>query len=78
MSQVLVRDVDPAVLEKLKARAKNNHRSLEAELRLVLAKAAAAEAEPTGVQAEVERVRALFAGRRFGDSAELVREDRDR
>jgi antitoxin FitA len=76
MAQVLVRDVEPTVIEKLKARAKENGRSLEAELRLILQRAAGDDIDDA--LAEVERVRALFAGRTFSDSAELVREDRER
>jgi antitoxin FitA len=76
MPQVLVRNLSPAVLEKLKARARQNGRSLEAELRLILQRAAG---EPAAdLLTGVERVRALFAGRTFSDSAELLREDRDR
>ena len=76
MAQVLIRDVDPEVVVKLKARAQRNRRSLEAELRLIFEEAVQ---EPKfDMRAEVERVRALFAGRTFEDSAALVREDRER
>jgi plasmid stability protein len=76
MSQVLVRGLEPEVVEKLRTRAQQNGRSLEAELRIILQRAAGGPiSEPL---AEVERVRAMFAGRRFSDSAELVREDRER
>ena len=43
MAQVLVRDLDDSVVDKLKARAKRHGRSLEAELRLVLERAAGAD-----------------------------------
>jgi antitoxin FitA len=76
MAQVLVRDLDGEVIEKLKERARHNGRSLEAELRLILQRAAGEHA--SNALAEVERIRARFAGRSFSDSAELVREDRDR
>ena len=76
MAQVLVRDLDSNILDKLKRRAHQNHRSLEAELRLILQQAA--DSSPISIQAEIERVRALFAGRTFSDSAELLREDRER
>jgi plasmid stability protein len=36
MATVTIRDLDDKVVAKLKARAKNNHRSLEAELRELL------------------------------------------
>ena len=41
MPQVLVRDIETDVLEKLKRRAQKNHRSLEAELRVVFEQAVA-------------------------------------
>ena len=79
--QVLIRDLDSVVLDKLKARARRNGRSLEAELRLILARAAEGgwpeRVDWGAVRAEVERVRARFAGRTFSDSTELIREDRD-
>jgi hypothetical protein len=76
MAQVLVRDVDPEVVEKLKVRARRNQRSLEAELRVVLEEAVQ---EPNfAIRDDVQRVRALFSGRSFTDSATLLREDRER
>lgn len=74
MAQVLVRDVEPETVEKLKQRAGKNGRSLEAELRVILRQAAEQSGDPW---AEIERVRAAFAGRTFSDSSELIREDRD-
>lgn len=76
MAQLLVRDVAPEVVEKLKGRAQRNRRSLEAELRVILQDAVQEPA--TDMQAEVERVRALFAGRSFEDSTALLRADRER
>ena len=76
MAQVVVRDIAPDVYEKLKARAKQNSRSLEAELRILFQ--AAVEEPVTYQNDEIIKVRALFAGRRFSDSVELLREDRDR
>lgn len=76
MAQVLIRDVDPSIVERLKHRAQRNRRSLEAELRVIVEKAAQ---EPNvDLTAEVNQVRALFAGRSFADSAGLIHEDRDR
>ncbi len=76
MAQVLVRDVTPEIVDKLKARAQRNRRSLEAEMRVIFE--AAVHEIAVDPLAEVERVRALFADRTFSDSATLVREDRDR
>ena len=79
MPQVLVRDVQAEVLAKLKRRAQRNHRSLEAELRVIFEEAVAES--PNGnndIQAALARVQELFVGRRFTDSAQLLRQDRDR
>ena len=75
MAQVLVRDLEDDVVERLKRRARHNGRSLEAELRIILANAI----KPTIEEAmeEMRRVREEFRGRHFSDSAELIREDRD-
>lgn len=76
MSQMLVRDLDPEVLEKLKRRARSNGRSLQKEVREILEGAA-----ETYTMAEAREVTGLwqqrFAGRKFADSAALTREDRD-
>jgi plasmid stability protein len=72
MAQVLIRDVEPVVVDRLKDRARRKGRSLEAELRLILEEAAGISFE------EVAYIRALFAGRIFDDSSDLIREDRER
>jgi plasmid stability protein len=78
MAQLLVRGIDPAIVEKLKARAKRNGRSTEAEVRAILEREAAA-GDRGSWEEELERVRAMFAGRTFSQSAaELIREDRER
>lgn len=74
MAQVLVRDLEPEVMERLKERAKRHGRSLEAELRCILREAG----QTAAVTPDVARLQALFEGRTFTDSAELVREDRER
>jgi plasmid stability protein len=75
MAQVLIRDIAPETVDKLKARARRNRRSLEAELRVIFEKAVEEpEVEKPEVDslAEVERVRALFAGRTFERRREMV------
>lgn len=75
MPNVLVRDLDAAVLKQLKAAAKANGRSLQAELHDVLRRAG------TRNQAETRRLSARWLKRlgrsRHSDSATLIREDRD-
>ncbi|MEX6508063.1 Arc family DNA-binding protein [Jiella sp. M17.18] len=46
MGQMLVRQIDDALLERLKTRARQNGRSAEAEARAILAEALAVPATP--------------------------------
>lgn len=76
MAQLLIRDLAPETIDLLKARARKHRRSLQGEVRLILEKEAEAGAHDAWELAD--RIRASFGGRRFGDSAALIREDRDR
>lgn len=75
MAQVLIRGIDPEVVDRLKGRARDNGRSLEAELRGILEAAAADVVEAKALAA---RIRRRLAGRAHTDSALLVAEDRRR
>lgn len=75
MAQVLVRDLEDAVVDNLKERARRQGRSLEAELRQILQQAAGERRTPKLGIAEIQ---ALFAGQSFTDSGGLQREDRER
>ena len=79
MAQILVRNLDAGVVRKLKERARKAGRSLQAEARFIL------EKEANSPQVDMETARKLaeefrkkFKGRKFSDSADLIREDRDR
>lgn len=75
MAQVLVRQLDPDTVQRLKARAKRNHRSLQAELRDILERAASpAHGDWKQALAELDR---MFESREFSDSTPLIREDRE-
>jgi plasmid stability protein len=76
MAQLLVRDLSDEVVEKLKARARENRRSLQAEVKLVLEQATRFD-RATALK-RIEEVRKMLAGRPMSDSAELIRELRDR
>jgi antitoxin FitA len=76
MGQVLVRNLPAEVVKKLKSRAKQHRRSLQEELKDILEQAA--EHNVKGVQAKINKVRKLFAGRKFSDSSDLIRQDRTR
>jgi len=73
---VLVRDLEPAVIQRLKLRAQQHKRSLEAELRVILRHAAGVDMQPA--LEELKRIQADFHGRTFSDSTELIRQDRQR
>ena len=79
MAQVLVRDLDPELLERLKLRARSHSRSLQAELKLILEQAAG----PDMKRREEFRIwaaelRATLADIPQTDSVDLIREDRER
>ena len=79
MKQVLIRNIDDDVLERLKRRAAGEQKSLEQCLRDVLADAARPSREE--LLADVERIRTAIASRNIGktypSAEELIREDRD-
>jgi hypothetical protein len=76
MAQILVRKIDAAAVARLKKRAREQGRSLESEAREILEQAARVNTD-TALKL-VGRLRTRFRGRRFEDSARLIREDRDR
>jgi plasmid stability protein len=76
VSQVLVRDLDQPILERLKARARRHGRSLQAELKEILE--AAAEADLLDARLVADRIRRSLRGRGTTDSGESQAEDRRR
>ena len=76
MADMLIRDLDNKTLAALKARARRNGRSLQAEL-LELLQATAATERKDWLRL-VDEIRAKTAGRKHSDSAELIAEDRGR
>jgi plasmid stability protein len=84
MSQILVRDVSPDTIERLKALAKQNRRSLNAEVLTILEEAVPRRRTPEERRAAMERLRnfadwALEQSRGIpqSDSTPFIREDRD-
>ena len=77
MAQVLVRNLDDAVVERLKARAAAKQRSLEAELREILEEAARPDRDAAlaRLRAAIERTPAWTPGE--PTAVDLIREDRD-
>lgn len=76
MAQVLVRDLKADVVKRLKARAQDRGRSLQAELKDILEHAS--RQGTIDARALAARVRRQLAGRTHSDSARLVAEDRMR
>ena len=76
MSQILVRNLDDAAVERLKSRARAHGRSLQAEAKDILEQSA--RIDVAEARKLVDCIRRSFEGRKFVDSTELVREDRDR
>lgn len=76
MAQILVRNLDEKVVEGLKRRARSEGRSLQAEVRRILEREA--QFDPQAALALIEKIRKSFKGRRFSDSARLIRSGRPR
>ena len=78
MAQILVRNLAPETVDRLKTQAERNQRSLEAEVRFIL--------EDAAEQYRQSQERALLiadqirrrAGPQISDSVALLREDRER
>lgn len=75
MSKLVVRDLHPEVVAKLEVRARSHGLSLEAEAKAILEEAAPRPVPEARRIAEQWQQR--LAGRVTGDSAELIREDRE-
>jgi plasmid stability protein len=76
MAQVLVRDLDTVVVERLKVRARQHGRSLQGEVKAILE--AATPMSMSEARDLAEEWQRRLAGRIKGDSSELIREDRER
>lgn len=83
MAQIVLENLDPLLIEKLKILSQRHGRPLNEELKAILEQAANTEALDEGLVPEdatrkLELARARYSGRIFSDSTELVREDRER
>ncbi|HBO44125.1 MAG TPA: hypothetical protein DD670_09375 [Planctomycetaceae bacterium] len=76
MPDILLRDLEPDTLARLKARAKRHGRSLQSELKILVRRAVGVGGHE--VAALLDNWEKRFAGRKFSSSAGLVREDRRR
>jgi plasmid stability protein len=76
MPDVLVRDVETAVVESLKNRAALNGRSLQAELKTILEQAA--QVTMADAREVAAKIRRSLGGKAHSNSADLLAEDRQR
>ena len=77
MANITIRNLDDTVVEKLKQRAKENDRSLEAELRVLLSDAAS-HPSPKALRDLAERIANMTPDVPQTDSTQIIREFRDR
>jgi len=79
MAQILVRDLDKDIVERLKKRAKEEGRSLQSEVKFILEQAAAEpKVDMKAALRIAEEFRRKFKGRKFPDTVDLIHEDRAR
>lgn len=78
MANVTVRNIDDEVIASLKAQAKANHRSLEGEIRHVLAQQALRWTRIEEFRERTAELHSLTKDLPQTDSVALLREDRDR
>lgn len=76
MPNILIRDVSQETIDQLKARAKQHHRSLQGEVKRLVEETVKTSGDAALVNAR--KIRASFGRKTFSDSAELIREDRNR
>ena len=76
MPTLTIRNVPAEDVAKLKARAKANNRSLEAELREIVRRLPPIR-DPAAIRAEIEAIAERTRGRIRGSSTDLIRAARD-
>lgn len=76
MAQLLLRDLDPAVVARLKEKARQNQRSLQGEVKAILEEAAARATRDEAL-AMIDEWQRKWGDRVFSDSTQMIREDRD-
>lgn len=78
MGTLTIRKLDDAVIDRLKKQAKAHDRSLEGEVRHVLAREVSQHQRTAEFLARADALAATTAGVKQTDSVLLIREDRDR
>ncbi len=75
MAQVLIRGLDEKTVERWKARAKANGRSLQAEIKDYLERQVAVD--PAAARKMVEDLQRSWGGKKFSSSVKIIRRMRD-
>jgi len=78
MAELVLIDVDNNVLHSLEERARRHGRTLAEEAKVILAEAVHGGGADAWARVDAIYHRLAASGRTFSDSAELLREDRDR
>ena len=78
MGNLTIRNLDDRVIDQLKVQAKQNHRSLEGEVRHLLSQKLDRHARIVDFRERTGKLASLTTGTRQTDSVKLLREDRDR
>jgi antitoxin FitA len=77
MPSILVRNLDQKTIDRLKAHAAEHQRSVQAEAKAIIEKSVGVYTMQEFKRAAA-RMRKKLSGRAHSDSAELIREDRQR
>ena len=78
MGTLIIRNLDDQVIDRLKARAKANHRSLEGEVRYLLTQQMDKLTQIAEFSERTQQILSLTADTHQTDSVEMLREDRSR
>ena len=78
MGNLTIRNLDDRVIDALKAQAKSNQRSLEAEVRFLLTRRVERRVLMADFRERSAEISRMSAGTPQPDSVELLREDRER
>ncbi|AFZ14270.1 MAG: hypothetical protein WBB28_20180 [Crinalium sp.] len=83
MNQIVLENVNPNLVEKLQILANKHNRSLEDEIKVIIAQVAEAEVieeknDIATAWSKIEEARQRHSGQVFSDSVELLREERNR
>ena len=77
MAEILVRNLNPETVERLEVKARSHGRTLQAEAKAILEAEAAVPLSMNDARRIAQQWQKRLAGKVTGDSADLIREDRE-